>query len=153
MDSCNLHESSNGRHKGLLMPTTQSLRLANISGWELVVVGDTKTPKTWSWKGVHFLGVEDQQRLGYRIVRNLPYRSYTRKNIGYLYAIERGAQWIYDTDDDNKPYDLGLEQFDYTETISGLRFGCNQANKKVTPMDRIAIASVMKCEPLPFSKA
>ncbi|RCN49766.1 hypothetical protein ANCCAN_04223 [Ancylostoma caninum] len=46
------------------LPTEDIKRLANISGWELVVVGDTKTPKTWSWKGVHFLGVEDQQRLG-----------------------------------------------------------------------------------------
>ncbi|RCN48272.1 hypothetical protein ANCCAN_05687 [Ancylostoma caninum] len=114
------------------LPTDDIKRLANISGWELAVVGDTKTPKTWSWKGVHFLGVEDQQRLGYRIVRNLPYRSYTRKNIGYLYAIEHGAEWIYDTDDDNKPYGLGLEQFDYTEAISGLRYGCNHVEKSLS---------------------
>ena len=64
----------------------------------------------------------------------LPFNSYTRKNIGYLYAILHGAEYIYDTDDDNKPYGAflvylqqkhsakGLDQFDYTANISGLRY-------------------------------
>lgn len=52
-----------------------------------------------------------------------------------MYAIQNGAEWIYDTDDDNKPYsfvsfslshrspaDLGLDQFDYEDEISGLRY-------------------------------
>ena len=43
--------------------------------------------------------------LGYKIAGLTPYRSYTRKNIGYLYAIEHGAKFIYETDDDNFPYD------------------------------------------------
>ena len=34
-----------------------------------------------------------------------PYNHYARKNIGYLYAIQQGADIIYDTDDDNLPYD------------------------------------------------
>ncbi|KIH51862.1 hypothetical protein ANCDUO_18043, partial [Ancylostoma duodenale] len=79
-------------------------RLARISGWKMVVVGDTKTPINWRLEGVHFLSVEDQQRLDYHLTSDLPYNSYTRKNIGYLYAIQHGAEWIYDTDDDNKPY-------------------------------------------------
>ncbi|KAL6728497.1 hypothetical protein Aduo_010267 [Ancylostoma duodenale] len=85
-------------------PTEDIKRLSRIPGWTLVVVGDTKTPENWSLEGVHYLSVEDQQRLGYRILDYLPYKSYARKNIGYLYAIENGAEWIYDTDDDNKPY-------------------------------------------------
>lgn len=35
----------------------------------------------------------------------LPWNHYSRKNIGYLYAIEHGATIIYDTDDDNEPLD------------------------------------------------
>ncbi|VDO18305.1 unnamed protein product [Heligmosomoides polygyrus] len=85
-------------------PTDDIKRLAKIPGWSVVVVGDEKTPKNWSVPGVHFLSVDTQLSLGYGIVENLPYKSYTRKNIGYLYAIEHGAEWIYDTDDDNKPY-------------------------------------------------
>ena len=43
--------------------------------------------------------------LGYDLVDVCPYNHYTRKNIGYLYAIQHGADVIYDTDDDNLPYD------------------------------------------------
>lgn len=101
-------------------------RLSRIPGWTMVVVGDTKTPKNWSLKGVHDLSVEDQQQLGglvwsfvlglwvtfhlmfdivgYRILNYIPHNSYARKNIGYLYAIKNGAEWIYDMDDENTPY-------------------------------------------------
>ncbi|PIO61971.1 hypothetical protein TELCIR_16489, partial [Teladorsagia circumcincta] len=84
---------------------TLLIRLAKTPGWSLVVVGDVKTPSNWHLEGVHFLSIHDQRNLGYNTEKNLPYKSYTRKNIGYLYAIEHGAEWIYDTDDDNKPYD------------------------------------------------
>ena len=50
-----------------------------------------------------FLGVEKQKTLGYRIHDLLPYKSYSRKNMGYLYAIQHGAKMIYETDDDNSP--------------------------------------------------
>lgn len=42
----------------------------------------------------------------------LPYKSYARKNIGYLYAIQHGAKQIYDTDDDNHPTSGKLTFFD-----------------------------------------
>ncbi len=35
----------------------------------------------------------------------IPYRHYCRKNLGYLYAISKGAKLVFDTDDDNIPYD------------------------------------------------
>ena len=47
--------------------------------------------------------MERQKTLGYRIHDLLEYRSYPRKNIGYLYAIQHGAKIIYETDDDNSP--------------------------------------------------
>ena len=34
--------------------------LASLSGWNLVVVADLKTPKRWNLEGVHFLSVEMQ---------------------------------------------------------------------------------------------
>lgn len=43
-----------------------------------------------------------QQRLHYHIVDHTPWRHFGRKNIGFLYAIEHGAEVIYDTDDDNR---------------------------------------------------
>ncbi|KAK6018516.1 hypothetical protein OSTOST_15893, partial [Ostertagia ostertagi] len=82
-------------------PTKDIMRLARTPGWSLVVVGDVKTPSNWSLEGVHFLSIHDKRD---NRSKNLPYKSYTRKNVGYLYAIQHGAEWIYDTDDDNKPY-------------------------------------------------
>ena len=57
-----------------------------------------------SYPNVVFLSVEKQKQLGYRTTELLPFKSYSRKTIGYLYAIEHGAKIIYETDDDNYPY-------------------------------------------------
>ncbi|CAO4378441.1 unnamed protein product [Caenorhabditis nigoni] len=90
-------------------PTDDVKRLAAIPDWNLVVVADTKTPKDWELSNVHFLSVDYQKNMSFSLISSLPYKSYTRKNIGYLYAISHGAEWIYDTDDDNKPYDKNTQ--------------------------------------------
>lgn len=64
----------------------------------MVVVADTKSPKDWKRGSCVYLSVEDQQCLHYGIVELLPYKAYTRKNIGYLWAIQHGATKIFDTD-------------------------------------------------------
>ena len=46
-----------------------------------------------------FLSLKDQENLGYQTTKYIPKNSYARKNIGYLYAIEHGAEEIFDTDD------------------------------------------------------
>ena len=78
--------------------------LANQIGFQLVVTGDKKTPKDWSFPGVIFLSVETQKALGFKTYDSLPFGNYQRKNMGYLFAISCGAEYIYDTDDDNHPY-------------------------------------------------
>lgn len=40
-----------------------------------------------------------QAKLGYRVVDYLPYDSYVRKSVGYLFAIQHGAKKILDVDD------------------------------------------------------
>ncbi|MDP3970738.1 MAG: STELLO glycosyltransferase family protein [bacterium] len=75
-----------------------------IPDWHVVLVGDKKTPQIKSSKNLTFLSVQDQKKLGYEFVRYSPYNHYTRKNIGYIYAMRQGADIIYDTDDDNLPY-------------------------------------------------
>ena len=84
-------------------PTPQLCHLAQEKGWELVVVGDTKTPDGWELEGATYLSIEDQKALGFELAELLPTCHYARKNIGYLYAISKGAKVIYDTDDDNVP--------------------------------------------------
>ncbi|XP_059144923.1 uncharacterized protein LOC131932067 [Physella acuta] len=102
-------------------PTEQVKYLAKMKDWRLVVVGDLKSPSVWSLQGCDYLSVETQKQLGFAITDHLPYGSYARKNIGYLYAIQHGAKVIYETDDDNRPND-NLKGFVLTPSTPGLMF-------------------------------
>lgn len=86
-------------------PTEELKKLAALPGWRLVVVGDKKTPADWYLANCEYLSVERQMELGYEITGLLPWNHYCRKNIGYLYAIQNGAQVIYETDDDTSIID------------------------------------------------
>ena len=48
-----------------------------------------------------FLSYEDQVKMPSNFVKRLPWNSFGRKNVGYLYAITQGANVIFDLDDDN----------------------------------------------------
>lgn len=87
----------------IFKPTRAIYEFANRSEWQVVVVGDRKTPKTWNAKGVTYLSVEKQQELFPNF--SLPENIYARKMFGYLYAIKAGATVIAESDDDNIPYD------------------------------------------------
>lgn len=79
--------------------------------WCVVIVGDTQTPNelftgnnesiATSSSNVVYLSTNDQEKIHHEFVQAIPYRSFARKNIGYLYAIVHGAQAIFDFDDDN----------------------------------------------------
>ncbi len=87
-------------------------------GWNVILVGDKKSKTIYSDGNLTFLSVEDQKNLGYPLVEKTPYNHYARKNIGYLYAIKHGADVIYDTDDDNLPYDYWkMEDFTCNRNI------------------------------------
>lgn len=89
----------------IFKPTEAIHKFAALSNYELVVVGDKKSPADWQCDNVTFLSVDEQERQGLEICKRLPYNHYGRKLVGYLYAIRNGAEIIIDTDDDNIPYD------------------------------------------------
>ena len=78
--------------------------LCRDQDWDLIVVGDKKTPHMELEHGV-FLSADDQEKLPYKLCKQLPWNCYERKNIGYLYAYHNGADYIVNTDDDNYPID------------------------------------------------
>ncbi|CAL1385674.1 unnamed protein product [Linum trigynum] len=80
-------------------PSDSLKRLVKIKGWQVLAVGDSLTPSDWSLKGAVFLSLEQQATLGFRVVDYLPFRSYVRKSVGYLFAIQHGAKKIFDADD------------------------------------------------------
>jgi len=86
-------------------PTETIKKFAEYTDYELIVVGDRKTPVLWDYKNVKFLSIEKQLSLGFKLSEVLPYNHYCRKMLGYLYAIKNGTDSIIDTDDDNIPKD------------------------------------------------
>jgi hypothetical protein len=69
-----------------------------------IVIGDTKSPEQFQLNGCDFYSIDRQILLNYQLVKKLPTRHYARKNIGYLVAIQNGAEVIIETDDDNIPF-------------------------------------------------
>lgn len=83
-------------------PNQFVLDYSRISNWDLIVVGDSKTPDdAYSDLDCIYLGLEQQKELFPTLFEKIPLRSYTRKMFGYLYAIQHGYTAIYETDDDN----------------------------------------------------
>mmetsp|Transcript_92499 Transcript_92499/g.193388 ORF Transcript_92499/g.193388 Transcript_92499/m.193388 type:complete len:461 (+) Transcript_92499:128-1510(+) len=84
-------------------PATRKLGEMTRQGWCYVVVADMNGPSEWTGvEGVTYLTVEMQQAMYLKVMKHIPWRHFGRKNIGFLYAIARGAKVIYDTDDDNR---------------------------------------------------
>ncbi len=138
-------------------PTPQLEKLAQIPGWHLLVVGDKKTPKDWHLDQCEYLSPEDQVKLGYKSATMLPWNHYSRKNIGYLYAISKGAKLIYETDDDNEPIQ-GLHPSECEANLPSLStidscfniyryFDCPEVWPRGYPLDKILTGSDFSIAP------
>jgi hypothetical protein len=77
---------------------------SKINKWNLVIVGDKKTPKNFNVEYGKFVSLKDQLHLNFKFSKICPHNNYARKNIGYLIAMQN-SEVILETDDDNLPYD------------------------------------------------
>ena len=88
-----------------IFPSTKAVdSYSKFESLQTIVIGDKKSPDKYCNPDVTFLSVLKQSELKYAINKELPYNHYCRKNIGYIFAIQDGAEVIIDTDDDNIPY-------------------------------------------------
>lgn len=98
-------------------PTQTILEHLNNNEYDLIIVGDKKTPNSYKNYKCIFLDISSQEKLFPKIKDILPYNHYCRKNLGYLFSIKKDYKVIYETDDDNVP----LKNFDnilnYTSNI------------------------------------
>ena len=83
---------------------TLSNKLGKSNG--LIVIGDKKGPFVYPIKNAQFYSLENQLQLDFELADKLPTGHYSRKNLGYLLAIQQGEDCIYETDDDNQPNDF-----------------------------------------------
>ena len=87
-------------------PTATILKHIQNRSYDVIIVGDNKTPSEQYRKlECIYLDVPSQNRLFHELSSLLPFNHYCRKNLGYLYAIKKGYKIIYETDDDNIPFD------------------------------------------------
>jgi hypothetical protein len=88
----------------IFRPTEAIEAFSNLKDFHLVVVGDKKTPTGWHSPNCTFLNTDAQVALSPSLANVIPFNHYGRKMIGYIYAMQQGADIIIDTDDDNIPY-------------------------------------------------
>ena len=73
--------------------------------FDFILIGDVSSPKEFSLEGCDFYGIDRQKKLDFSLAKIIPEKHYARKNLGYLLAIQQGAEVIIETDDDNIPLD------------------------------------------------
>jgi len=97
---------------------TEAVREFLKTGYDVIVVGDRKTPADYRSLDCVFLDIDAQRKQYPNISRLLPMDSYSRKNIGYLHAMRNGYEVIAESDDDNIPYDgWGRLEHAFTRTV------------------------------------
>jgi hypothetical protein len=86
--------------------------------YDIIIVGDLKTPhKSYDNKKIIYIHPETNLPKYEIFCNKLPFNHYSRKNIGYLYAIKNNYDILFDTDDDNCP----LENFKDWETLNNTK--------------------------------
>jgi hypothetical protein len=90
-------------------PPNRAMRLfaegAKKLGSRFIVIGDTKSPSDFSLDDCEYFSMDQQVSAVGEFASLCPTRHYARKNVGYLIAMQNGAEVIIDSDDDNLPYD------------------------------------------------
>jgi len=93
---------------------------ARDNGTDFIIVGDVSSPKGFELDGCDFYELESQQRLPFAFARACPVRHYARKNVGYLLAMQRGAETILETDDDSVAHEAFWQARERTQLIPTL---------------------------------
>ena len=89
--------------------TYKFCEIAKNKNWIFVIVGDTKTPhelyKALENDNVIYLAPEQQKQYYPELSNIIGWKSIQRRNIGFVFAYQHGADIIATVDDDNIPYD------------------------------------------------
>jgi hypothetical protein len=91
--------------------TVKFCRIADKKDFTFVIIGDTKTPhKSYQnlvdvYNNVVYLTPEQQDELYPDLSKIIGWKTIQRRNIGFVYAYQNGADIVATVDDDNIPYD------------------------------------------------
>jgi len=95
-------------------PTEATLKFCEIAdkkNFTFVIIGDLKTPHDKYNKlvskhnNVLYLSPEDQDKIYPELSEKIGWKTIQRRNIGFVYAYQQGAEIVATIDDDNIPYE------------------------------------------------
>jgi hypothetical protein len=84
-------------------PTPAIQAFDALSDWELIVVGDKKTPGDYRLQRGIYLSPEQQEKYDPALSEAIGWNCIQRRNFGFLWAKDLGADVIASVDDDNIP--------------------------------------------------
>lgn len=127
---------------------------ANADGYDVIIVGDRKTPEDYHALDCVFLDMRAQHDQFPALAKQLPVDSYARKNLGYLYAIRHNYDTVAESDDDNLPAaDWGQLPRRFSRTVTAPAYpNIYQLYTDARiwprgfPLDRIAAAETVRVE-------
>ncbi len=86
-------------------PTEAVQKFAAMPDWELVVMGDLKTPKDYKLERGVYVTPEMQEKYDKELSDAIGWNTIQRRNFGLLWAHEMKADIVAVIDDDNIPYE------------------------------------------------
>jgi hypothetical protein len=87
-------------------PTEALIKFSKLDDWQLVVVGDLKTPhSSYNELSCVYLSPTKQEELYPELSQLLGWNTVQRRNIGFKYAYDNGCDILATVDDDNIPLD------------------------------------------------
>jgi hypothetical protein len=93
-------------------------KTAHLNKHNFIIVGDIKTPdELGSIENCDYYNIDRQLKTGLHTADLCLKNHYSRKNIGYLLAIQKGAKTIIETDDDNLFYPNFWEERYLSQTV------------------------------------
>lgn len=85
-------------------PITEAIvKMDNLEGWNLIVIGDRKTPGDFKLKNGYYMSCGEQDSKYPVLSHLLGWDNVDRRNIGFLEAYMQGADIVAMMDDDNIP--------------------------------------------------
>ena len=97
---------------------TKALKIFDqMPEWQLIAVGDLKTPSDFKLENGLYLNPSDQEKLSIELSDAIGWNCIQRRNFGFLEALKRGAKIIATVDDDNIPLDSWGKNIDIDKQI------------------------------------
>ncbi|PCI38934.1 MAG: hypothetical protein COB53_03995 [Elusimicrobia bacterium] len=86
-------------------PTKAILKFDALEDWEMIVIGDKKTPADYKLKRGRYVGPEEQEAYDKPLSDAIGWNKMQRRNFGFLLAHEASADIVATIDDDNIPFE------------------------------------------------